>query len=127
MRSIGELKLMLKSKWLSISLVLKLLLCDIVAGLFLAWLVVDDPRRTPFLVIAIPVLVLVNALIVFIKARIPTSITLLVVYSFGLLYGVMWTAMRFEWWKLLLLIVPAVLLYITIQRFRGDGTSKPMG
>lgn len=111
---------MLKSTWLSISLVLKLFFWDIVAGLFLAWLIVDDPRRTPILVIAIPLLVFANVLLFWIKGRIPTSITLLVVYSLGLLYGIVWTATQFEWWKLPLLLVPIALLYASVQRFRRN-------
>jgi hypothetical protein len=113
----------LQNKWISISLTLKLFFCDVVAGLFLALLVVDDPRRAPFLVIAIPLLICANALVVWIKRRTPASITLPAVYGFGLIWGILWTATQFEWWKLPLLLMPAALLYASVQRFRRDSLS----
>jgi hypothetical protein len=35
------------------------------------------------------------------------SLALPIIYGCGLFFGICWTVAQFEWWKLLLLIIPA--------------------
>jgi len=81
-------------------------------------LLVDDPRRAPFLYIAIPVLACANFAVAWWKFRHRASITLPAVYLCGLVFGIVWTVEEFEWWKLPLLLVPLAFFIINVQRFR---------
>jgi len=96
----------------------KLAILDLVAGLFLTWLLIDDPRRAPLLYFAIPALVCANFAVAWWKFRNRASITLPAVYLFGFVFGIVWTVEEFEWWKLPLLLVPLALFIINVQRFR---------
>ena len=100
----------------------KIVMFDLIAGLFLAWLVIDNPRRVPFLFVAIPVLVCANFAVAWWRLRIRSraSITLPAVYFFGLVLGIVWTVEDFKWWKLPLLLVPLAFFIIHVQRFRRD-------
>ncbi len=101
-----------------LGIIAKIVLFDLIAGLFLVWMVIDDPRRTPALVVLIPMLACVNIAIAWWKFRSRASITLPAIYFFGSVGWVVWTAAKFEWWKLPLLLVPLTLLIVNAQRFR---------
>jgi hypothetical protein len=108
----------------NVLLVAKILFLDAIVGLFLAALVVDDRRRAPILYLAVPFVLALNLLIVWFKSRNPGSITLPVVYGVGSLWGTVWTAVDFAWWKIPLLACPSFLLYMSIQRFRRNNELK---
>jgi hypothetical protein len=91
---------------------------DLIAGLFLTWLLLDNPRRAPFLFIAVPAVVIANVAIAWWKLRSRAALTLPAIYFFGSVGAVVWTAADFEWWKLLLLPVPVTLFIVNVQRFR---------
>jgi hypothetical protein len=108
----------------NVLLVAKILLLDAIVGLFLAALIIDDRRRAPFLYLAVPFVLASNLIIIWWKNRNPGSVTLPVLYGGGLLWGVVWTAVDFAWWKIPLLAVPSFLLYMSIQRYRRDNELK---
>ncbi len=99
-------------------IILKIVMFDLIAGLFLAWLVIDNPRRAPFLFVAIPFVVCANVAIVWWKIQSRASITLPAVYFLGLVFGIVWAVRNFEWWKVLLILVPLAFLIRNVQRFR---------
>ena len=99
-------------------IIAKIVMFDLIAGLFLAWLVIDNPRRIPFMLIAVPVLVCANVAIAWWKFQNESPITLPAVYLFGLAFGIVWTVEEFEWWKLPLLLVPLAFFIRHIQRHR---------
>jgi hypothetical protein len=101
-----------------LSVIGKLAILDLIAGLFLTWLLIDDPRRAPFLYFAIPALVCANFAVAWWKFRNRASITLPAVYLFGFVFGIVWTIEAFKWWKLPLLLVPLAFFIINVQRFR---------
>ncbi len=88
----------------------KLLLIDLAIGLFLWWLILDNPRRWPFLIVAIPAVLVANLVSIRRTVGNRRSITLPIIYGCGLFYGICWAIAQFEWWKLILLLVPAALL-----------------
>jgi hypothetical protein len=107
-----------------LEIIAKIVMFDVMAGLFLAWLVIDNPRRAPFLFVAIPFVVCANVAIVWWKVQSRASITLPAVYFFGLVFGIAWTVKEFEWWKVALLLVPLVFLIRNVQRFRRVRVSE---
>ena len=107
------------------SIIAKLAALDLIAGLCLSWLVIDDPRRTPFLIVAIPMVVAANIAIAWWRFRSSASITLPIVYLLGFAFGVIWTVEDFEWWKVPVLLVPLALFILNVQRFRRALTSEP--
>jgi len=107
-----------------VPLIAKILLLDAIVGLFLAALIVDNPRRAPILYLAVPFVLASNLIFISWKIRNPGSVTLPVVYGGGLLWGIVWTAVDFAWWKVPLLAVPSFLLYMGIQRFRRGNELK---
>ena len=102
----------------------KIVMFDVIAGLFLASLVIDNPRRAPFLFVAIPIVVGANVAILWWKIRSRASITLPAVYFFGLVFGIVWTVEDFEWWKMPLLLVPLMFFIRSVQRFRRVRASE---
>jgi hypothetical protein len=100
----------------------KIIMFDLIAGLFLAWLVIDNPRRVPFLFLAIPALVCASFAMAWwrLGLRNRASISLPAVYLVGLACGVVWTVVDFKWWKLPLLVVPLAFFIIHVQRFRRN-------
>jgi hypothetical protein len=104
-----------------------LLLFDLTIGLFLWWLILDSPRRWPFLVIVIPAVLIANLVSIRRTLGNRRSIALPIIYGCGLFYGICLTIAHFEWWKLLVLIVPAILLiksvlYDPLKFLRDDQT-----
>lgn len=88
--------------------IVKLIMFNVFGLLFLWWLVIDDPRRKPVLVVLIPVMLLID--VVFIRRLFGkqngVSISLTFVYICGLAYGAWWATHPVIWWKMLLLVVP---------------------
>ena len=102
---------------ISVSRVIDLVAFDAVTGLFLAWYVVENPRRWPALLVLIPILLLVNLLLgrrAFGFSQ-SSSFAMPVIYGCGLIYGICWVINGFTWWKLALLTVPLALLILSIR------------
>lgn len=112
---------MLESNWnISIGRLFNLVSFDLIVGLLLAWLIVEDPRRWPILLVLIPLLLYVNAVLVrrAVMRRKTISYALPAIYFCGLVYGIGWTIAGFTWWKLISLAVPLVLFINSLRRRR---------
>jgi cation transport ATPase len=48
------------------------------------------------------------------------SASLIVTYSLGLLFAIVWSIASFEWWKPLLAIIPAFFLWRQIKTYRAN-------
>jgi len=107
-------------KKIDVARIFRLVMLDFVAGVFLAWLIVDDHRRWPVVVILTVVALAINAVVVrrLLRDRVRASVTLPAVYFCGLAFGIWWTIEDFYWWKLPLLLVPIALLAINVQRLK---------
>jgi hypothetical protein len=98
--------------------IIKLIMFNLLGCLFLWWLIIDDPRRKPTLVVLIPVMLLID--VVFIRRLFEkpssASISLPIVYCCGSTYGVWWATHPVMWWKMLLLVVPFSFVVISFRR-----------
>jgi hypothetical protein len=108
------------------SRIVKLIMFNLLGCLFLWWLIIDDPRRKPVLVVLIPLMLLID--VVFIRRifgnRNAAAISLPIIYLCGLAYGAWWATHNFAWWKMQLLIVPLLLLANSVQRLRKARSPK---
>ncbi len=111
----------------SLSRVVDLVAFDLIVGLLLTWVIYDNPRRWPVLLVLIPVILLINFMLgrrAF-GGRKTTSYALPAIYSCGLIYGVWMAVEEFMWWKLALVVVPLTLLILSIRRSRvAESTAK---
>jgi hypothetical protein len=100
--------------------IIRFISLNIVGGFFLWWLVLDDPRRKPALLVLIPCMLLID--VVFIKRmfrnRMGPTISLPIVYVCGFAYGIWWLAQDFMWWKVPMLAFPLLLLTVSLLRLR---------
>jgi hypothetical protein len=98
--------------------IVRFVLLNAVASLFLWWLVLDDPRRKSALLALIPGVLILD--VVFIKRMSRTrrgpSISLPIVYACGFVYGIWWLASDFRWWEVPMLIFPLALLTVSLVR-----------
>ena len=110
----------------TVTRVIKFLMLDLGVGLFFCWLIIDNPRRWPALVVLIPVMLVVNLALVrrMLGNRNAASMSLPAVYFCGLVYGVWWTINDFVWWRVVLLLIPFALLIIKVQRYRKASLKK---
>jgi hypothetical protein len=83
-----------------------LFVVDLAVGLLFAALIYDNPRRWPVLVVIVPVLLLGNVFSIRRTLENRRSLALPIIYGCGLVFMICWTIAQFEWWKLLLLIIP---------------------
>ncbi|MFP5235648.1 MAG: hypothetical protein ACLGSD_07080 [Acidobacteriota bacterium] len=106
--------------------VFQLIVVDLIFSLFVAWLIVDSPRRWPVLIVFVPLFLLANLyrLNWIRRDRPPTISGLAVIYSCGFLFGVIWTIAQFAWWKIPLLAVPLVLALYHWKRFQALRTKS---
>jgi len=95
---------------------LGLLLVDLAVGLLIAALIYDNARRWPVLVVAVPVFLLGNFISVRRTLEDRRSLALPIIYGCGLFFAICWTIAQFEWWKLLLLIIPGAFFIKHLRR-----------
>lgn len=111
------------SRVLTTTGLVKLIMLNVCGCLVLCWLVIDDPRRKPALVVLVPAMLLIDLLFVMRMFGNPkgASVSLPIIYLCGLAYGAWWLAKEFEWWKMLVLVIPLSLLTISVRRLIGPG------
>lgn len=90
------------SRVLTTTGLVKLIMLNVCGCLVLCWLVIDDPRRKPALVVLVPAMLLIDLLFVMRMFGNPkgASVSLPIIYLCGLAYGAWWLAKEFEWWKM---------------------------
>ncbi len=111
------------SRLLTTTKMLKLVMFNVFGGLFLWWLVIDEPRRKAALFVLIPCMLLIDVVSVrrMVGQRNGASISLPIIYICGVAYGVWWLVQDFEWWKMFLLVIPFLLLIINIGNLIRSG------
>ena len=107
---------------LIVILVIQIVMFDAAAGLFSGLLIFEKTSRWPILLVVVPLVLFFNLKqlghMEDIRRRARTF--LVVVYAAGFVYGVVWTISSFEWWKLLIIPVPLLLLLYFLQRVRNN-------
>jgi hypothetical protein len=92
--------------------ILQIACLDIAVGVFSGLLVYEKTNRWPILLVVVPLLLFFNLRLV---RRLGVSSdfdwgTLPLIYATGFVYGVLWTILKFAWWKLLIVPIPLILL-----------------
>ena len=98
--------------------ILQIILFDVIVGLFAGLLVFEKANRWPILLAIVPLLLFFN-IRQFRRMRGSdrrASITLPLLYGTGLVYATLWTIFSFEWWKLLIVPIPLLLMIYFLQR-----------
>lgn len=100
-----------------------LMLADLIFCGFVAYLIVDSPKRWPVLLVFAPLFVLANVfrLRQIFRDQQPILSALAIIYGCGFLFGLVWTINAFEWWKLLILPLP---LFFSIHHARRFKSTK---
>lgn len=98
--------------------VLQIILLDVAVGLFFGLMVFEKADRWPVLVVVVPLVLFFNAQQLRKMQSDPSriSITLPIIYGTTLVYTVLWTIFSFEWWKLLIVPLPLLLMIYFHQR-----------
>jgi uncharacterized membrane protein len=98
--------------------VLQIILLDVVVSLFVGLLVYEKASRWPILLVIVPLLLFFNIKQIrrMQESNRRVSIALPLVYGIGLVYALLWTIFSFEWWKLLIVAIPLLLMIYFLQR-----------
>jgi hypothetical protein len=107
----------------------RLLMLDLAAGCFAGWLIIDNPHRWPAVAVLLLPVLLINLVVGrrIVAGRSERPLILPIIYAVALLFGLWWIITGFEWWKVLLLLVPLALIVVNLQRFKRDPSMKPGG
>jgi len=98
---------------------LQIILFDVAISLFVGLLVFEKANRWPVVIVIVPLLLFFNIKQIRREGGRRASTALPVVYGTGFLYGVLWTILSFEWWKLLIVPVPLLFLIYFHQRSKS--------
>jgi hypothetical protein len=110
----------------SIKRIADLVVFDLVVGLLLTAAVVDTPRRWIVVVVLLPILLLINYWLgrrIF-DARKKASFAFPAIYFCGLIYMTFWVFEDFDWRKVIGLLGPLALLFLSVQRLRRESSEK---
>jgi hypothetical protein len=105
----------------SVLKIVQVIMLDVAVGLFFGLMVFEKTNRWPILLIVFPVLLFINVKhldSVSANSR-RTPLTMAIVYGIGLAWGLLWTAVSFEWWKLAILPMPLFFMVYFLQRARN--------
>lgn len=100
-----------------------LLALDVISVLVLSWLIIDNPRRWPILLVLVPVLLLINYLLgrrAF-DVKKTSSYALPAIYFCGLVLSVSQVIEEFTWLRLGLVLLPLTLLVVSIKSVKRAG------